>query len=220
MLRALVFFVFSLSLQAADCADKAFRKRDPLLLHPTQFAVGMREVVAKRQTIERLDKEGLREFLCENPIPVVLGPKGEEYLVDHHHLGLALILEKIPSAYLQTLEDWSSETEPAFWTKMQAGNYLYLRDQNGRLKTSAQLPMALGDLKDDPFRSLAYFVRKQGGFKKVSAFYAEFQWAEFFRSHIDLGRGDSDFKQAVKKAEKLAHSPAASHLPGYQPVSP
>src|SRR5262245_60422639 len=71
--------------------------REPLLkpipitdLRPTQITVGMREVKAKRK---RWREEGTTkgaEFLGKHMIPVILGPKQRHYVIDHHHLALAL----------------------------------------------------------------------------------------------------------------------------------
>jgi hypothetical protein len=40
-----------------------------------------------------------------------------------------------------------------------------------------QLPQKVTGLTDDPYRSLAWAVRKRGGFQKTTASFSEFQWA-------------------------------------------
>lgn len=188
-------------------------------LHPTQFAFGMREVNEKATDLAKMGRKELQKDLCNNPIPVVLGPGDTAYVIDHHHLGVALLTAHLDDAYVDIREDWRKETEAAFWKQMDTSHFLYLRDETGALRTVQELPTKLTDLKDDPYRSLAYYVRKNGGFKKVSALYAEFQWAEFFRTRVVVGTSDKDFQKAVKKACQLAHSADASSLPGYEPLS-
>jgi hypothetical protein len=62
-------------------------------LRPTQMTVGMHEVRRKRDAWEKLkaNAEGKGgAFLGTHMIPTVLGPDGLHWLVDHHHLALAL----------------------------------------------------------------------------------------------------------------------------------
>ena len=71
--------------------------REPLLkpvpiteLRPTQITVGMREVKAKRKYWREEGTKKGAEFLGKHMIPVILGPKQRHYVIDHHHLALAL----------------------------------------------------------------------------------------------------------------------------------
>src|SRR5215472_15537673 len=71
--------------------------REPILhpiaideLRPTQITVGMREVVAKRRAWREKKDHKAGEFLGDHMIPVILGPKERYYVIDHHHLALAL----------------------------------------------------------------------------------------------------------------------------------
>ncbi|MBN9273095.1 MAG: chromosome partitioning protein ParB, partial [Mesorhizobium sp.] len=68
-------------------------EREPLLtpvavkdLRPTQITVGMREVTLKRQMIRAQSAKKTGTFLGNHMIPVVLGPKKKNYVIDHHHL--------------------------------------------------------------------------------------------------------------------------------------
>jgi hypothetical protein len=214
----LVFSFLFAATSFAECGDKVLGMRPVADLRPTQFAVGMREVDVKREELD-LGAKALRKFLCENPIPVVLGPGGKAYIVDHHHLALALIYEKINEAAVNVVQDWSADASDLFWEKMQKSNYVYLRDEKGAEQDVSRLPTRLEDLRDDPYRSLAYFVRKDRGYKKVRTLFAEFQWAEFFRTRVDVGTTDRDFKAATAKAVKLARSKAAAALPGYKKLT-
>ena len=71
--------------------------REPILhpvaidaLRPTQITVGLREVAAKRKAWQAKDEDKGAEFLGRHMIPVILGPKGRPYVIDHHHLARAL----------------------------------------------------------------------------------------------------------------------------------
>src|SRR5262249_15226064 len=60
-------------------------------LRPTQMAVGMRAVEAKREKVERRARSlrKLRRYLENRPIPAVRGPNDDLFIIDHHHLSLA-----------------------------------------------------------------------------------------------------------------------------------
>src|SRR5215470_4678985 len=71
--------------------------REPVLhtiaiaeLRPTQITVGMREVHAKQKSWQEQDSKKRAEFLGRHMIPVIRGPKDRLYVLDHHHLSLAL----------------------------------------------------------------------------------------------------------------------------------
>ena len=56
-------------------------------LRPTQMTVGMREVKAKRQRwVEIAESEGSK-FLGRHTMPVLVGPKGRRYIIDHLEAG-------------------------------------------------------------------------------------------------------------------------------------
>lgn len=135
--------------------------------------------------------------------------------MDRHHLGKALHRRGHEEIYLDVLEDWSNLKPGEFWMRMHSDNHLFLFDEKGGERLSSELPGKLDDLANDEYRSLAYFVREAGGFKKTKVPYAEWHWAQFFRTRIDLGKTDEEFEAAIPKAVKLAQSAEASHLPGY-----
>src|SRR5271168_3651634 len=96
--------------------------REPILhpvgiddLRPTQITVGMREVKAKRQAWRmKANKKG-GEFLGQHMIPVILGPKGRHYVIDHHHLALALYEEGQKDVYVTVVADLQRLEPAAFW---------------------------------------------------------------------------------------------------------
>jgi hypothetical protein len=187
------------------------------LLRPTQMAVGMRSVERKLQKIEkRADKpKKIEKVLQHRPIPAVYGPGGGLFIVDHHHFGMALTLAEIESAYVRIIADASDVSRAAFWRHMEADGRLHLYDERGQRVPPSLLPETLGDLRHDPFRDLAWDVREADGFFKVAEPYAEFRWANFFRSRIPSSIIRHDPKSALRTALKLCRSREAARLPGY-----
>lgn len=187
-------------------------------LRPTQFAVGKREARKRAKRIEDEDEAGtLKEYLKDHIIPVVVR-NDRMYILDHHHLLYALYISDVDRSkvYAKVVANWSDISEGEFWKKMAAKNYFRDEDENGKAgNLPTTLPKSIEDMKDDPFRSLAYEVREEGGYKKTKVLYAEFIWADFFRKHITKAELRSNFDKAVTKALKLAHSDAARGLPGY-----
>jgi hypothetical protein len=202
----------------AHAVDESKRRLVKLAdLRPTQITVGMRQVALKQKRVEALEhkQKELMDFILERPIRVVLGPGGKIYVIDHHHLGLALIRAGYDTAPVQVDDDFSKLSEENFWKKMQAKKYVHPCDENGTRQPLSALPESLIAMKDDPYRALAGFVRDAGGFKKVFTPFAEFKWADYFRKLIPLDVVTKDFDKAVKQAVKLAHEPKAKKLPGY-----
>ncbi|MFA5161306.1 MAG: ParB/Srx family N-terminal domain-containing protein [Elusimicrobiales bacterium] len=191
-------------------------KCDMADLRPTQISVGMKEVKKKARKLAELGKQELRGFEKENPEPAVLGPKGKYYIVDHHHLARALFEAGADSTYCSIIADFSEYDKDAFWNEMSARRWVYPYDENGHLRPYSDIPKHIQGLKNDIYRSLAYFVRKAGGYDKSDRPFAEFRWADFFRSRISRGELEDDFDGSVEKAVELAHSPQARELPGYR----
>jgi hypothetical protein len=190
------------------------------LLRPTQMTVGFRQIKHKRKRLKELSKRPaeLVEFILERPIRVVRGPAERAYVIDHHHLALALMEQKYQTAPMQVDADLSRLTQRQFWAEMQAREFVYPVDAHGKRHAVSELPGCLTDLRDDPFRSLAGFVRMAGGFAKVETPFAEFLWADFFRLHIRKKMLAKDFDAAIEQAVALARQPDAKHLPGYLKV--
>ena len=93
------------------CSDKtpvdAMCTIAPTAVHPTQFAVGYRDVVKKRKKIHVL-KEKRDEFygyLVKKLPPVVRGPNAQWYIVDGHHTTRALAEEGVLTMYVRVRND-------------------------------------------------------------------------------------------------------------------
>jgi hypothetical protein len=188
-------------------------------LRPTQVTVGFREVHEKRR--EWRDRARAREgrkageYLGRHMIPVVRGPEGRPYVIDHHHLARALIDEGVESILVNVVLDLSALKPGEFWTYMDNRALCHPYDPDGRRVGFKAIPEAIGAMRDDPYRSLAGELRRAGGFAKDVTPFSEFIWADFLRRRVRARLVAEDFGAALTKALKLARSAEAGHLPGW-----
>jgi hypothetical protein len=196
--------------------------REPVLhpipiadLRPTQITVGMREVRAKEKSWEMQDAKKKADFLGRHMIPVIRGPKGQFYVIDHHHLSLALHNEGVKSVLVIIVADLHTLADDEFWVFLDNRGLTHPYDAAGRRCGFDKIPRRISDLKDDPFRSLAGELRRIGGFGKDTTPFSEFLWADFLRRRISRSAVKDDFPKALKQAMKLAKSEDAVHLPGW-----
>jgi hypothetical protein len=146
---------------------------------------------------------------------VVKGPKGRFYVIDHHHLALALHKERIRDILVTVVSDLSTLDMDAFWTFMDHHAWVHPYDLEGRRRTYADIPKSVTELRDDPYRSLAGELRRLGGFAKDTTPFSEFLWADFLRRRIKRRRVERDFNAAIERAMELAKSVDARYLPGW-----
>lgn len=191
--------------------------KSPVLdLYPTQLALGMYEVDAKIREFKVMAHHELQDYLEKHPVPVVVGPKKRNFLVDHHHLVRACWESRIDMVHLSELDDLSKLDDDAFWKKLASKNWCHLYDPfGGGPHSYKNLPDSVRGLGDDPFRSLAWLVREAGGYLKSEAPFAEFQWANYFRAHLCKHPVVDDFDEARQEALKICKVPEAKGLPGY-----
>ncbi|MDE2306651.1 MAG: chromosome partitioning protein ParB [Xanthomonadaceae bacterium] len=186
----------------------------PARLRPTQLSVGKAEVAAKRAQWEKLGRKKRKALLGSHCFPAVLGPGQHVYIVDHHHLGLALLEEGVESVAAIIQRDFSWLEPAVFWRTMEFNRWAHPYDQHGNRADYDAMPTRLADLRDDPYRTLAARVREAGGCAKDAAPYAEFLWADFYRPRLKLRRGKVD-AGVVQQALLLAHGHEAAYLPGW-----
>jgi hypothetical protein len=184
-------------------------------LRPTQITVGLREVGERRKRWRKKKGKRAAQFLGEHMIPVILGPKGQPYLIDNHHLARALYDEGVRNILTLVIADLSQLDIDAFWFVMDNRGWLHPYDERGRRLTHRQLASSVKGLKDDPFRSLAGELRRLGGYAKETIPFTEFLWADFLRRRIKRRIVKSDFQRALEAALKLAKSDVANYLPGW-----
>jgi hypothetical protein len=184
-------------------------------LRPTQITVGMREVKAKRKHWRELAKKKDGQFLGKHLVPVVLGPKQRNYLIDHHHLALALHEEGVKEVAVMVVANLSRLEPDSFWFMMDNHNWMHPFDADGSRRHYKDIPKAVTDMVDDPFRSLAGELRRAGGYAKDTTPFSEFIWADFLRRRINRKLVQRDFDRGLEKALQLAKSQDADYLPGW-----
>ncbi len=186
-----------------------------LSLRPTQMTVGRQEVVRKRDQWKKATATDLPKFLAQHMVPTIIGLGGQHYVIDHHHLALALHEEGVESVFVTVVADLSRMPENHFWNMMSFKGWTHPYDGTGRRRPYADLPKTVTGLEDDPYRSLAGELRYNGGFAKDSTPFAEFLWADFLRARIKAKTIKADFNAAVAEALNLAKTGEADYLPGW-----
>jgi hypothetical protein len=184
-------------------------------LRPTQITVGMREVKAKRKAWRNHPDRSKPDFLGSHMVPVVWGPKDDFYVIDHHHLSLALHQEGVKEIAVTVMADLRRLPREAFWIYLDNRGWLHPFDARGVRRSYADVPRRIWDLADDPYRSLAGELRRSGGFAKDTTPFSEFLWADFLRRRLKRKLLDTDFPEALVRALKLAKSSEADFLPGW-----
>lgn len=184
-------------------------------LKPTQFAVGFRIWNEKRKKLASLSQSELQKLLFKKPVPLIGGPQGRMYAIDHHHLARALLAVRPQEPMLGYLQkNWGGAGWPSFWNAMKQARLVWLFDEAGRGPLSPdQLPQTMAALSDDPYRSLADVAGDRGCFKKVPVPFLEFYWAQFLRPRVRIGAGEAGFEAAVQAALPLCRLPEAPHFP-------
>lgn len=181
-------------------------------LHPTQPAVGMMPV-EERAARFKGDTDFVR-YTSKRPMPVVQAPDGSFFLTDGHHLASVLWrvgADKVMAQVIGRIDDPNT-----FWQEMQARHWVYLHDAKGNPIPPSALPHRIADLADDPYRALATYAQAAGYFKRTDTYFAEFEWARYFGSHMNWQPIDRmNLLTAIQTAEQLACQPAAKDLPGY-----
>lgn len=197
---------------------------DVRILRPLQGAIGMEEVRDKAQKIEARPRKEWRELVAD-PIRVIRGPGNALYITDHHHGADAWRLAGQPVALCRIEKRPSVATEAEFWSGLVNDHLVRLADVDGKLLTPAQLPHSLGLMPDDPYRSLAWLVRKNNGFcrsEMPQKEFAEFIWADWLRKQpqlpVDAVRASAASMLPI--ALTLVRSPAAQTMPGYVGAKP
>ena len=214
-------------------------------LSPTQKAVGFDEVNEKVGRLSGKGSNTLKDYLLVNPIPIVIGNGNKFYVIDHHHLANTMwkLAKGKNKAGIDTgnaivvvhvVRNWRQVEGYHFWQSMLKARWVHLFDPNGGGPISPKgLHKHVKDLDNDPYRSLAWYVRKRFGYTKSMEPFAEFLWAEFFRHRILLDRRllknelqESDFligdlpeyerSELIERAWNYARSSEAAGLPGYQ----
>lgn len=196
--------------------------REPVLkpaslkdLRPTQITIGLREVSERRKHWR--EKKGKKRdiYLGSHMIPVVLGPKGRHYVIDHHHLARALIEDGVKEVFVTVVAKLDRLSEDAFWIFLDNRGWIHPFDADGHRREYSDVPRTIDDLVDDPYRSLAGALRRAGGYSKETTPFSEFLWADFLRRRIKRRLVTRDFDAALDEALHLSRQADADYLPGW-----
>lgn len=218
------FAVVAFGISLAVCIYNMKRYQKILDLRPTQFAVGMLEVDEKIKMVSALSKKERTAFIEDTKIPVVRSPQGRLYVVDKHHFLCVCYHLGVTEVKVDIVKDFF-EKKISFvqfwkWMSKTRNSYPYCQFGEGP-RQEFYLPKDVRGLADDPYRSIAWFVRKAGAYENSDRNFAEFAWANFFRSKNLLQSDDPKaFEKALLKATKLAQTPEAKKLPGYDALKP
>lgn len=195
--------------------------REPVLkpvaiadLRPTQITLGMREVEDRRRRWRALKKRK-QQFLDTHMIPVILGPEGRHYIIDHHHLTRALHDEGAKEVLVTVVADLKKLKKDSFWFVMDSRDWTHPFDEHGKRCDVKDIPKSVDKMIDDPYRSLAGELRRVGGYSKETTPFSEFLWADFLRHRIKKKIVEKHYARALKEAQKLAKSHDADYLPGW-----
>lgn len=195
-----------------------------LNLRPTQFAVGMLEVDEKIKEVSSYSKKEFKRYIKDTLVPVVLGYDDELYIVDKHHFVSVCHHLGVKKKNIEIVKDFRLEVDVDYekfwkWMLKSRNSYPYCQFGEGP-RDPVYLPHDIRGLADDPYRSIAWFVRKSGGFENSDKNFAEFQWANFFRSKGLLKKyGRDGFPQALVAAVKLSQTKEARKLPGFDQLN-
>jgi hypothetical protein len=192
---------------------------DVRTLRPLQGAIGLEEVRAKQQNIAEHPKREWKD-LEDDPIKVIRGPGNQLYITDHHHGADAWRLAGKPIALCQIGTRPAFTTDAQFWSALERDRLVRLADADGRPLTPAQLPQSLQHIPDDPYRTLAWLIRKQDGFcrsEMKQKEFAEFVWADWLRKQPELPAASvrASAENMLPTALELVRSPAAKQIDGY-----
>jgi hypothetical protein len=113
------------------------------------------------------------------------------------------------------LQDYSWLDADRFWRVMDFHQLAHPYDENGNRLTFADIPKNVTELRNDPYRSLAGFVRSSGGYAKDSTPFTEFLWADYFRPLISIEDINQDLENTINRAHEMARSQDARYLPGW-----
>jgi hypothetical protein len=136
---------------------------DVRTLRPLQGAVGMEEVRDKADKIKAKPGKASQK-LASDPIKVVSGPGGAWFITDHHHGANAWRLADRPFALCEIADRGPLSSDAQFWSDLIKDHLVPLADADGKSISPEQLPSGLAELPDDPYRSLAWRLRKNDGF--------------------------------------------------------
>src|SRR6476660_10147871 len=92
-------------------------------LFPTQVTVGMREVEIKRRQWREKPNDKAANYLNTHRVPVILGPDARHYIIDRHHLTLALHDEGVREIPVSIVANMTEFSFGEFWTTLESRSW-------------------------------------------------------------------------------------------------
>jgi hypothetical protein len=185
-------------------------------LKPTQIALGMAHVRLKMMETRSVNECARGAFFSQRAIAVVRAPANRLHVVDHHHWARAWIELGMAEAPINLVADFAMLDESAFLANMNRRGWLHPYDERGTRVGLDIIPESVADMPDDPYQSLAAFLRLAGVFENPGEFNAKFAWADFLRKRVS---GDphsvEGFANMLAMAFRLSNTREARALPGY-----
>ncbi len=202
------------------CADEGFELYEVHVaqLLPTQWCVGLAEVNSRQLDFNELSPKERLNYLKNKPVPLVRNGSGSLWMIDRHHRLRALLdLEQNATTYGYVIENFPTEDESESLRLLAERGWLYLYNGRGQGPLSPQdLAKSLLQLEDDPYRSLAWKLKKEGLLRPEPLIpYHEFRWGNWLRSRALPPFSSKSLKPALPAARSLVRSSAASQLAGW-----
>ncbi len=197
-------------------------------LAPTQACIGGFEVILKADRFKLMSRSAIDGYLRDKKdkgkaVQVVKGLH-RYFVVDGHHTLSAILKASQPReldlALRADLSDIGKEDK--FWTKMEDEGLVYLNCLGASISPD-DFPASFLDLIDDPFRSIAWLIRKMGAYDDLKQPYQEFRIANFLREQLVFSPvAYHEYETACLRAFELMRSPTArkwakrEQLPGFK----
>ena len=105
------------------------------------------------------------EFLGKHMIPAILGPK-QRHTSSIITSGPCASRGGVKDILVTVVANLRKLEKDAFWVVLDNRSWMYPFDDQGRRRDYADIPKAVSDLVDDPFRSLAGELRRAGRYAK------------------------------------------------------
>ncbi|MBF0621252.1 MAG: hypothetical protein HQL54_04930 [Magnetococcales bacterium] len=157
-------------------------------VRPTQFTVGGTAVNCKRKKFNKKSQQKMDDYLAKDghELPTIIGPAGNYYITDHHHLSSALYYAEgkddgwigkdqqvrlvIKQSYYKANPDERISMQQ-FWTEMVNDGRAWPYNGDKRVPDNdlakAYAPVtSMKQLEDDPYRTLSRWVREACGYIK------------------------------------------------------
>ncbi|MCP9801226.1 ParB/Srx family N-terminal domain-containing protein [Synechococcus sp. RedBA-s] len=175
-------------------------------LQPTQLCLGLAEVRSRARDFARESAAERRRYLRTRPVPVAVSSAGEHWMIDRHHRLRALMeVDSSATAFCAVVLELVGASRAHCLEELNRRGWLYLRDGEDRGPLPPErLPIDLGGLEDDPFRSLVWKLRQEGLIRaQPQVPFLEFHWGRWLRRQ-ELPAFDSmDLRPALPAARRL-----------------